>query len=102
MGSKLIRDKIPEIMEREGRTGATHIATTEEYYEKLKMKLKEEVAEFSKDEKMEELADILEVVYSIAKFKQLSIEELEKIRKEKVEKRGSFDKRIILDTIVGT
>lgn len=51
------------------------------------------------DENLEELADVLEVVYSIAKFKGISIEHLENIRKEKAMKRGSFDKMIVLEGV---
>ncbi len=102
MGSKLVRDRIPEIMmEQNGKAPETHVATEEEYYERLKTKLKEEVAEFCADGNIEELADIMEVVYAISKFNGKEMHELENMRKEKASKRGSFSKRIILDKMSG-
>ena len=68
-----------------------------EYRDELIKKLQEEVDEFKKEDNAEELADIIEVVYAIAEFNGISIKELEKIRKEKAEKKGTFKKRIILD-----
>jgi len=90
--NKLIRDKIPEIIKNNGDTCLTHIASEEEYKQKLVEKLQEEVDEYKKDPSLEELADILEVIYALG-----DKEEMEKIRKQKFEKRGGFSKRIILD-----
>ena len=89
---KLIRDKIHEIYQLHD----IHIAEDEEYGEELRKKLQEEVDEFKENDSPEELADIIEVIYAIARFKDISIDELEKIRLDKADKRGSFDKRIIL------
>lgn len=95
--SKLIRDKIPEIITRNGATAVTHSASENEYWGKLVEKLQEEVDEFRKDFNEEELADILEVVYAIGEYKGVSKEKLESIRLKKQEERGGFEKRIILD-----
>ncbi|MFC1685445.1 phosphoribosyl-ATP pyrophosphohydrolase [Nanoarchaeota archaeon] len=89
---KLIRDKIHEIY----KLHDIHIAEDEEYKQELTKKLQEEINEFKENDSPEELADIIEVIYSIAKFKNMSIDELEKIRIDKADKRGSFDKRVIL------
>ena len=94
---KLIRDRIPEIIEKDGGTAITHIADDEEYWTKLKEKLREEVDEFLKENNKEELADILEVVYAIRDFLKVDGEELESLRKGKAEKRGAFKEKIILD-----
>ena len=94
---KLIRDKIPEIMKQKGTTPVTHIANDAEYWQKLKAKLVEESAEFMKDEKEEELADVLEVFNTICDFKKIDKNKLEQIRKKKADERGSFSKRLILD-----
>jgi predicted house-cleaning noncanonical NTP pyrophosphatase (MazG superfamily) len=59
--NKVVRDKIPEIIEADNCNLKTHIANEEEYWEKLKEKLNEEVQEFIKEDTKEELADILEV-----------------------------------------
>ena len=99
MGSKLVRDKIPQIIEESGKTPQTHIADPEEYYTALQQKLKEEIEEYSVNDDVEELADILEVIRAIANAKQLNWNDLEKIRTDKAQKNGSFHKRIILDDI---
>ena len=95
--NKLVRDKIPQIIENNGATSTTHIASDEEYNKKLKEKLSEEVTEFLEDSNPEELADILEVILALSSSLGVNKEELEQIRKEKAEKRGAFKEKIILD-----
>jgi len=96
--TKLVRDKIPEIIQDNGEVPDFYIADKKEYGERLKDKLKEEVDEVLEwDNVQEELADVLEVVHSIAKFQNIKLEDIEKSRIEKKEKRGGFDKRIILN-----
>jgi predicted house-cleaning noncanonical NTP pyrophosphatase (MazG superfamily) len=95
--NKLIRDKIPEIIEKNGQKAIIHIASNDEYKEKLREKLQEEVAEYLKSFEKEELADILEVIYALCEARDVSTDEIEKIRKKKANKRGKFKKRIILD-----
>ena len=97
--NKLIRDKIPEIMKGEWVNFSSHIADNVEYWLKLKEKLQEEVVEILEDDSVliEELADPLEVIYAICDFKWISREDLEKLRKEKQEKRWGFKDKIILD-----
>ncbi len=96
---KLVRDRIPEIIKNKGAVPVTHIADDEEYWQKLKEKLKEEVDEFIEDSNEEELADILEVIYTICDFKNFDREEVELLRKRKAEERGGFRNKIILDEI---
>jgi predicted house-cleaning noncanonical NTP pyrophosphatase (MazG superfamily) len=91
--NKLIRDKIPEIIIQNGDTAITHIADDVEYWNKLK----EKTAEFFQAENQSELADIMEVLKAIIAFKNFDAAEIEKIRQEKAEKRGGFNKKIILD-----
>lgn len=94
----MVRNKIPEIIRNnDGKDPKIHFAGEEEYWEKLKEKIFEEVNEFLESENKEELADILEVIYAIAKFKEYNIEDIENIRKIKAETRGGFDKKIILE-----
>lgn len=59
--------------------------------------MQEEVREFLADEKMEELADILEVLYALIVYKKFSLDELEMIRRRKIDEKGGFKKRIILE-----
>ncbi|MDP2924903.1 MAG: nucleoside triphosphate pyrophosphohydrolase [Nanoarchaeota archaeon] len=99
--NKLIRDKIPERIKSKGKVPITHLASTEEYWKKLKEKLKEEVNEFLEESTIEELADILEVVYAIKDFK-FREEDLETIREKKEEERGAFKEKIILDEVKDT
>jgi len=96
--NKLVRDKIPERIKNKGKVPLIHLASDEEYWEKLKEKLKEEVSEFLEESTIEELADILEVVYAIKDFK-FKKEDLEKVRKTKEGERGKFKEKIILDEV---
>ena len=95
--NKLIRDRIPEIIEEKGGTYKIHIADDNEYWEKLRKKLVEEVEEFLENEDKDEIADMLEVIYAILEYKNVSKEEIEEIRTEKAEKRGVFNKKLILE-----
>jgi predicted house-cleaning noncanonical NTP pyrophosphatase (MazG superfamily) len=95
--NKLVRDKIPQIIENNGEFAETRILTDEEYINELNIKLKEEVNEYLEDNNVEEIADIVEVLLAILKYKSISYEEFESIRNIKVEKRGAFDKRIFLE-----
>ena len=95
--NKLVRDKIPEILKKKGLNPLIHIAHETEYWVKLKDKLKEEVEEFINKSNKEELSDILEVIESICKFKNIDKGNLENIKKEKAEERGLFNNRIILE-----
>ena len=95
--NKLVRDKIPEIIKNKGAVPITHIASDDEYWQKLKEKLQEEVNEFTKDGNDEEIADILEVIYAICDYKKIDKKELELLRKKKAEERGGFKNKIILD-----
>lgn len=56
----------------------------------------EETEEFLEDENINELADILEVVYAIARLKGVSKEHLEEIRKEKEKTNGGFNQNLYL------
>ena len=97
--NKLVRDKIPDVLKEKGETPVTHTATDEEYWKKLKEKLKEEVAEFVSREDVEYLADILEIINAICEFKKFDPEMVEKLRKEKIKSKGGFSGKIILDEI---
>lgn len=92
-----MRDKIPEYIKSKNGVPITHIANEAEYWQKLKGKLREEVAEFMEAENMEELADILEVIEAIQAYKKFDPAEVAKVKQKKAEERGKFEKRVILD-----
>lgn len=98
--NKLVRDKIPEIIEKSGKQCEMEILSDEKYLEMIDKKLDEELAEYNQDQTIEELADLLEVIYAATKARGYSIEELEKVRAEKAEKRGGFDKKILLKKVI--
>ena len=93
---KLVRDKIPQIIEASGATPLTRILKTEEYLSCLEAKLDEEVGEYLREKNAEELADILEVAYALAEDLGHTRQELEETFNRKHEKRGGFRDRIFL------
>ena len=97
--NKLVRDNIPEIITKNNQKPSTHIASEEEFRQALKNKLYEEVNEFIETPNLGEMADVLEVMYTICDFKEDDIKELEIFRQEKLKKNGSFSKRIILEKV---
>ncbi len=94
--NKAIRDKVPEIIKKDGYSCNVKKLSDEQFLIEIEKKLSEEVAEYQNDKNPEELADILEVIYRIAKLKGISKEELENIRIKKVEERGGFEKNLFL------
>ena len=97
---KLVRDRIPEIIEEDGKTCICSILSQQDYITLLDLKLNEELQEYQESKSMEELADLLEVIHAVALARGSSIEEVEQIRIQKAEKRGGFDKRILLETVI--
>ena len=95
--NKLVRDNIEEIMISKGAKPVTRILSDEEYLTELNKKLLEEVNEYLESGEVEELADIKEVFLAILEVKQISNENLEEIRINKVKKRGAFKKRLFLE-----
>ena len=95
--NKLVRDKITDIIEADERIAKYRILDDNEYRQELDKKLQEEVKEYLEDNNIEELADIVEVIYGILNYMDVSIKEFEKIRINKQEKRGAFEKKIYLE-----
>lgn len=94
--NKLVRDRIPEIIESSGKSCTTEILSTEEYLRMIDAKLDEELTEYHKDQNIEELADMLEVIRAAAIAHGYTLEDLERVRAEKAAKRGGFEKKILL------
>ena len=81
--NKLIRDKIPEMIEQNGGNAVIRQLSQEEFVRFLEMKLDEEAGEYHRDKTVEELADILEVVYALAAVQGCTKEELLAVYNEK-------------------
>lgn len=100
--NKLVRDKIPEIIESNNEKAITRVLSDEEYRLELEKKLYEEYEEVinsNGDERIEELADMLEVMIALANNEEKDFEDIEKVRVLKKEKRGGFSKRIYLEDV---
>ena len=93
---KLVRDRIPEIIESSGKTCVTEVLSDQEYLRMVDLKLDEELAEYHRDQNIEELADLIEVIYAAAIARGYTIEDLERARLNKAAKRGGFEKKLLL------
>ena len=94
--NKAIRDKIPQIIEESGKNCNVKKLTDSEFLTQLEKKLVEELAEYQESKNVEELADILEVIYRISELKGITSDELDSIKNEKAKKRGKFDDNLFL------
>ena len=94
--NKLVRDLIPEIIEKSGKKCKTRILSDEEYLKMLDAKLDEELAEYHQDQNIEELADLLELIRAATIARGYTLDELEAVRAEKAKKRGGFENKIFL------
>ena len=98
--NKLVRDNIPNIIDNHGEVAVTRVLDDEEYKKELYKKLLEEANEVinsTEEETLEELADVLEILSSIASLNNKSIEDIIEIARMKREKRGGFQKRLFLE-----
>jgi predicted house-cleaning noncanonical NTP pyrophosphatase (MazG superfamily) len=87
--NKLVRDRIPEIIESSGKSCTTEILSAEDYLRMIDAKLDEELAEYHKDQNIEELADLLEVIRAAAIARGYTLDDLERVRAEKAAKRAA-------------
>ena len=98
--NKLVRDKIPEnINSKKGKKATYRVMQDEEYLKELNKKLIEESKEFVEENSIEELADVMEVIESIMKVKDIKIEDVKHIKEEKKLKKGGFDSKIFLEYV---
>ena len=100
--NKLVRDKIPEIIEAGGNRCRVEVLSDEDYLRMVDAKLDEELTEYHADGSVEELADLLEVIYAAAAARGCSREELERIRAAKAEERGGLEMRLLLIDVSDT
>lgn len=98
--NKLVRDNIPQVIEKTNKQFSTRVLSKEEYMVEVKKKLNEELEEYQEattnEEAVEELADILELIHAAVRIHGATVEQLEEVRRAKAEKRGGFEKRIFL------
>jgi predicted house-cleaning noncanonical NTP pyrophosphatase (MazG superfamily) len=98
--NKLVRDRIPEIIESNGGKATVRELDSAAFLQELKAKAEEEWKEYlesaSDNQAMEELCDLLEVLHALAHAHGSGFEELEAIRKKKAQERGGFEKRLFL------
>ena len=96
---KLVRDRIPEIIEADGKTCGYETLSDEAYIRLLDQKLNEELAEYQESKSLEELADLLEVMQAIVRARGWTLDELEQVRADKAAERGGFAKKILLKEV---
>lgn len=97
--NKLVRDRIPDIIKSSGKSCSIEIFSNDDYLRMLDAKLDEELAEYHKDQNIEELADLLEVIRAATIARGYTLDDLERVRAEKAAKRGGFEKRILLKEV---
>lgn len=96
---KLIRDKIPEIIVESGKNCDIIKVNGEELRVYLENKLHEEVSEYVDAKNLEELADIMEVLYGLAHSLGYTDQDLNEFRDKKHNNRGGFKEGIILKKV---
>ena len=101
--NKLVRDKIPNIIEEKGETPVIKVLNENDYKKELEKKLYEEykeVIEATGDDRLEELADMLEVIRALAKLENKDLNDIIEIALIKNEKRGAFEAKIFLEKVI--
>lgn len=101
--NKLVRDNIPNIIKNNGETPIIRILTNEEYKQELEKKLYEEyqeVLESSSEDRIEELADMLEVIKALAKLENKDLDDIINAANQKNSKRGAFNDKIFLEKVI--
>ena len=98
--NKLIRDKIPEVIAKDGGTFKVEKLTNKKFEKELIKKVEEEASALPKcktrKELIEELGDVLDVIDEIKKLKKIKQTELRQAREKAFVKKGGFKKRLFL------
>ena len=100
--NKLVRDRIPEIIENDHKTCATRILNDEEYLKCLKSKLLEEcneVIDAEGEDIKKEIADVLEVLEALENTLHIDQQEIMSIKEKKAHNNGAFNKKIYLEYV---
>ena len=98
--NKLVRDLIPQIIERDGKKAKFTKIIGLKLNEALVEKLSEEGQEFLEEMDIEELADILEIVHALINLNDFQLEDVEQIRKSKQEQKGAFKEGLFLEYVI--
>lgn len=96
---KLVRDRIPEIIEAHRQHCQVRVLNDEEYAQRLDEKLAEELAEYQESGDVEELVDLVELVRAIISYRRMSWEEFEQMRVRKHIERGGFTAGLFLESV---
>ena len=99
--NKLVRDRIPDIIEGSGKHCTVEVLDEKAYLDALDAKLQEELNEYQESHSLEELADLLEVMGAVVKARGYTWDDLTRVRKAKRAKRGGFDRRLLLKDVTG-
>jgi len=98
--NKLVRDNIPEIIDREGKKYKCKILSQSDFIAALKSKIIEEAKEIAaasnREELIQEVADLYEAIDTLLSAKQIEPEQIIKAKQEKQKAKGGFQKRIKL------
>ena len=102
--NKLVRDNIPNIIRNNGGEPVTRILNDEEYKIELEKKLYEEYNEvlnaIESNDRIEELADMLEIISSLAKLENKTLNDVIEVANNKSAKRGGFEEKIFLEKVI--
>ena len=98
--NKLVRDRIPEIIERAGKRATVETLSDADFLAAVDAKLQEELDEYLTSGDTTELADLLETLYAAASARGVGVDELERIRLKKREERGGFELKLFLKEVI--
>ncbi|MGN1250536.1 MAG: phosphoribosyl-ATP pyrophosphohydrolase [Candidatus Spyradocola sp.] len=93
---KLVRDRIPELIEAQGETPLVEVLDDEAYLRCLDEKMREELEEYLEDGSMAELADLLEVIRAVIAARGYTWDEVERMRVAKAQQNGAFERKLYL------
>ncbi len=100
---RLVRDKTPKLIKKKGMKPVTRTATKDELISALKEKILAEASELRKattqDQELEEIIDIMEAINTYMKQREISVQNVERMRKYKLRKHGGFSKAVILEGV---
>ena len=97
--NKAVRDRIPEIIERDGKKPIIVALDDDEFLKELEKKLREEIDEYLRSKKIDELVDIEEVILRIIELRKVTGDNFTAMRIEKKREKGGFDSNLYLKEV---